>query len=120
MKTMIELKCSFCEEPFEKIKGNYDFAVKNGQSVFFHSALCASKWRSTHMLGTNHPKFKGEFKTYRDRAIREYGHACTRCGYSLIVDVHHIDGNHQNNELSNLDVLCPNCHREVTTGYWSY
>jgi hypothetical protein len=30
---------------------------------------------------------------------------------SLIpLEVHHIDGNHLNNELENLQLLCPNCH----------
>lgn len=26
------------------------------------------------------------------------------------MQLHHKDGNHQNNELSNLEFLCPNCH----------
>ena len=29
-------------------------------------------------------------------------------------DVHHIDGDHDNNHLSNLELLCPNCHRIET------
>ena len=38
---------------------------------------------------------------------------CNRCGYSAypdILGVHHIDRNRDNNDLSNLEVLCPNCH----------
>ena len=27
-----------------------------------------------------------------------------------VLELHHIDGNHSNNELSNLTLLCPNCH----------
>jgi len=27
--------------------------------------------------------------------------------------IHHIDGNPRNNEISNLVLLCPNCHSEV-------
>lgn len=38
---------------------------------------------------------------------------CNRCGYDehpRILGVHHIDRNKKNNDLSNLEVLCPNCH----------
>ncbi|DBA34962.1 TPA_asm: HNH endonuclease [Caudoviricetes sp. vir524] len=40
---------------------------------------------------------------------------CSKCGrvcapHSL--EIHHIDGNHQNDDLNNLEVLCTLCHRE--------
>jgi hypothetical protein len=41
---------------------------------------------------------------------------CEICGVSewfgvkLPLELHHKDGNHHNNELSNLGILCPNCH----------
>lgn len=41
---------------------------------------------------------------------------CEICGLSfwqgveLPLELHHKDGNHYNNELSNLEILCPNCH----------
>ena len=41
---------------------------------------------------------------------------CERCGNShwldikLPLELHHKDGNHYNNELTNLEILCPNCH----------
>jgi hypothetical protein len=31
-------------------------------------------------------------------------------GLKLPLELHHKDGNHYNNELSNLEILCPNCH----------
>ena len=43
---------------------------------------------------------------------------CEKCGftspYPCQFDVDHIDGNHFNNELSNLQTLCSNCHRLKT------
>jgi len=30
------------------------------------------------------------------------------------LDVDHIDGNHKNNEINNLQTLCANCHRLKT------
>lgn len=39
--------------------------------------------------------------------------SCERCSYNeniQILGVHHKDRNRKNNDLSNLEVLCPNCH----------
>lgn len=44
---------------------------------------------------------------------------CEICGIDswndrpLSLQLHHIDGNHNNNSLSNLIVLCPNCHSQT-------
>lgn len=40
--------------------------------------------------------------------------ACEVCGFTghpCQLDVDHIDNNHKNNELTNLQTLCANCHR---------
>lgn len=44
---------------------------------------------------------------------------CEICGNSewmgkpIPLQLHHIDGEHTNNELSNLQILCPNCHAQT-------
>jgi 5-methylcytosine-specific restriction endonuclease McrA len=42
---------------------------------------------------------------------------CVRCGFKAVdirqMDVHHKDGNHQNDDPANLETLCANCHRLV-------
>lgn len=46
---------------------------------------------------------------------------CECCGITewqgkpLTLELHHIDGNHYNNGLSNLQILCPNCHSQTET-----
>jgi 5-methylcytosine-specific restriction endonuclease McrA len=46
---------------------------------------------------------------------RSEGDRCERCGFIPLhprqLDVHHLDGNKANNDLSNLQTLCANCHR---------
>jgi 5-methylcytosine-specific restriction endonuclease McrA len=43
-------------------------------------------------------------------------HKCEMCGIEnwlgkdITLELHHVDGNRFNNELSNLQILCPNCH----------
>lgn len=42
--------------------------------------------------------------------------SCSRCGYSNhkgSLLKHHKDGNHYNNDTSNIEVLCFNCHIEL-------
>jgi len=52
------------------------------------------------------------------------GKKCEECGLSewngedLRIEVHHIDGKSKNNRLTNLKLLCPNCHSQTNNyGY---
>ena len=47
---------------------------------------------------------------------------CSECGLgtkwngkSITLQLDHIDGDNSNNEISNLRILCPNCHTQTTT-----
>jgi len=48
------------------------------------------------------------------RLIEDRGGQCGRCGYSKveILHVHHRDRDRKNNDDSNLELICPNCHYE--------
>ena len=47
------------------------------------------------------------------------GRKCEKCGRTewegqkIPLCVHHIDGNHINNQIENLQILCPNCHAQT-------
>ena len=65
-------------------------------------------------------------RTYRAKAFRSMPKQCSKCGYMKypeILLVHHLDGNRDNNNISNLIVLCSTCHDEThflsKTGKWS-
>ena len=71
---------------------------------------------SSYYLGPNGKAIHSarlKIKLVRD-GIKE--DKCERCGnshwlgFKLPLELHHKDGNHYNNELSNLEILCPNCH----------
>lgn len=55
-------------------------------------------------------------KTTLQAIINLRGRKCEQCqntewlGNPINLEIHHLDGNHQNNDLSNLQLLCPNCH----------
>lgn len=60
----------------------------------------------------------------KQRLIKENikEHKCENCGGTewlnkpIPLELNHIDGNHENNNLSNLNLLCPNCHA-LTSNY---
>lgn len=62
----------------------------------------------------NSKKKSGKSTTIPLIALR--GRKCENCGLTewlgepINLEVHHIDGNRNNNELDNLKLLCPNCH----------
>jgi hypothetical protein len=50
---------------------------------------------------------------YRKLAFRHYPHSCVVCGFGIcaVLQVAHLNCDHSNNDLENLAILCPNCHR---------
>jgi 5-methylcytosine-specific restriction endonuclease McrA len=67
---------------------------------------------------------KGIFD-YRKFAFEQKQHSCEKCGYdkiAQILEVHHKDRNRKNNNITNLEILCPNCHDEehylTNSGKW--
>jgi len=59
----------------------------------------------------------------KNRLIKEgyKTHQCEICGITewngkpTPIELDHIDGNHHNNSLSNLRIVCPNCHAQTDT-----
>ena len=41
---------------------------------------------------------------------------CRACGYDLIMELHHKDGDHNNVSPENIIPLCPNCHALISRG----
>lgn len=81
------------------------------------SRSCANKNRTGLKYKRNNKPLKDKVKTQRllkSRLLEERGEVCERCEYDKkeILQVHHRDRNRRNNDLSNLELICPNCHYE--------
>lgn len=104
---IITKTCPVCQIIFETQLGS-----RNEKATC--STSCANTFFRT---GVNAGNYKhGKSFSYRD-LVKSEGlfSECNRCGYSKIVDilhVHHKDRNRSNNDINNLEVLCPNCHSE--------
>ncbi len=54
---------------------------------------------------------------YRKRAFDHYQQlgqiACAHCGFGIrdVLEIAHLDCNRSNNDMENLAILCPNCHK---------
>ena len=55
---------------------------------------------------------------YRKRAFDTYAHECAHCGFGVVpvLEVAHIEGDRTNNDVRNLVILCPNCHKMLDLG----
>ncbi len=80
------------------------------------SRECSNKNRAgiKYKLHTPRKDKVRDQRAVKIRLIKERGKFCQRCGYDKleILQVHHKDRNTQNNNLENLELICPNCHCE--------
>lgn len=67
-------------------------------------------YNSLYRSGKNNPNYQ-IYKNYRTTCFIHHKRECCVCGWNLIVEVHHFDGNHNNNNPQNLIPLCPNHHQ---------
>ena len=66
--------------------------------------------------GVCHNATKLKMRLFNE-GVKEY--KCEKCGISewngehITLEIHHINGNHSDNRLENLQILCPNCHSQT-------
>ncbi len=77
------------------------------------SRACANKHREGIKYKLGRPRDKVvHYRSIKVRLLDLRGKVCERCGYDIfeILQVHHKDRNRENNDLGNLELICPNCH----------
>lgn len=87
------------------IQEQWEVKAKYGSQVVKSSEFDLQLYKDTYTLSgmTKLPKNLKNF------IVSLYG-KCECCGYDRVLDLHHIDENHNNNSPENHGVLCPNCH----------
>ncbi len=106
------LTCALCGEEFYRAPR----LQRSRHGFYFCSRSCKDKAQKIGGIKEIMPDHYDNHKsTYRAFALREKENKCERCNYDKIkgiLEVHHRDRNRSNNELENLEILCPNCHME--------
>lgn len=76
---------------------------------------CANTHRTGIKYKINRPRDKVKSQqALKIRLLENRGKQCERCEYKKheILHVHHKDKNRNNNDINNLELICPNCHAE--------
>lgn len=87
------------------------FVTKKNEGNF---NIKGKKYSLDEYLKTNSIRGKILIEKLVDAGVKE--RKCESCnnyiwkGVDIPLEVHHIDGNHYNNDITNLQLLCPNCH----------
>lgn len=105
--------CAYCSREFYKNKSK---SANSKTGLFFccreHKDLAQRIGGIEAIQPSHYGNGNGKYD-YRIRAINFYGSACQNCHdarFPAIVEVNHRDCNRNNNDLSNLEVLCGTCH----------
>ena len=111
----VELKCEVCGKIY----------LRSPSHAHFKTKTCSLKCRGI-ATRTSSPAYGSQnvSKWLKRRGLMT---CCAKCGYSAVPEVlvvHHLDRDHLNNEIKNLQVLCPTCHavehlKEQQSG-WSH
>jgi len=77
--------------------------------------LASEKKKKLGKIGTKIGKRRQFSKLVKEKILISQNFQCVKCKDPLeIADFDHIDGNSSNNDISNCQALCPNCHAEKT------
>lgn len=103
--------CQYCK---------IDIIKKDGRT---QAKYCSSKCQSEFQLNNRIAKGQASTKTLKLFLIKNNGEKCMKCGWceknpisnKVPIELEHKDGNSENNNLENLELLCPNCHSLTPT-----
>lgn len=113
--------CLSCENEFNARRAVYKYCNNKCQQDFQYRQFI-KEWLTGLKSGCS-GKTKQISKYIRRYLHETRGTACEECGWdkrhpvdnAVLTEIEHIDGNAENNLLSNLKVLCPNCHSMTPT-----
>lgn len=136
-RTLKNVPCPVCGTSFHPKRGS---SHGKYQRQTYCTGACARIANGLKLRGDNSPNWKGgratenpsdrgvNWRTQSHKARKRDNYTCQNCGkhrlFGLVkIDVHHIipyrdfDGDYESaNQLSNLILLCPSCHKRVDLG----
>jgi hypothetical protein len=123
---LTRVKCKFCNKDLGTpgLKNHENSCYLNPNNIRYccfcekilknkHSKTCSYKCSSAFFK--HHTKDPNIIRNYREICFYYHKKECIICKESNVVEVHHLDLNHKNNDPLNLIPLCPTHHKYLTT-----
>jgi hypothetical protein len=98
VKPVKQKTCANCGEKFIGTRREQVTCSYSCSNTYFRSGSANGNWKQHR---------------YRTTCFEYHKYKCVCCDESLIVEVHHLDGDKQNNDPRNLVPLCPTHHQYV-------
>jgi 5-methylcytosine-specific restriction endonuclease McrA len=109
-------KCLFCKKECESSRQKKNKYCSIQCQIEYQYTTRVNEWL------TEGKDWKGMIPNWVRRALAEtYGSKCSVCGIDkhngkeITLEVDHKDGDHTNNFIKNLRLICPNCHSQTPT-----
>ncbi len=107
--------CLNCSKPTKR--KSYRYCSNKCQSDYQFKEFIAN-WKNGLLNGNKGKAFPQLSNHIKRFLLEKFGEQCCLCSWKerhtithkIPLEVNHIDGNSSNNNESNLQLLCPNCH----------
>ena len=107
--------CMYCGKTFIKYPASANKYCCPECAHEYRRQQYINAWKLGIISGTKSYTCSSPVRNYM---LRKCNYKCEKCGWGEInpytnrvpLQIHHIDGNSENNIEENLQVLCPNCH----------
>ncbi len=112
--------CKNCSTGLNRLSSVY---CSNKCQKNYEYATYIKKWKQGKVTGSRGVDAKNISRHIVRYLISKYEGRCVECGWNklhpvtgnVLLEVDHIDGDSDNNQEENLQLLCPNCHSLTST-----
>lgn len=107
--------CIYCDKTFIKYPASRHLYCSIKCAAEHKRQKYIEEWKLGNINGTTNYTCSSFIRNY---LLQKHNYKCEKCGWGEVnlftgkipLQIHHIDGNSENNKENNLQVLCPNCH----------
>lgn len=106
----------YCHTCYKKLFWKPKLIIcKRCKREMIHQAhgLCMGCYNSVYHIEVIKASNTKRYHNISHELYKQVTKECVLCGFNKIVDLHHIDLNHDNNSADNLTGLCPNHHKMI-------